>query len=74
MPGTRNRRGQPHNEISNLFASLNQEQEKHDINSLYEGRLRSHAQNFEVSRNKEDVEINYLRGTMLILFAITLIE
>ena len=50
MPGTRNRRGQPHNEISNLFASLNQEQEKHDINSLYEGRLRSHAQNFEVSR------------------------
>ena len=53
MPGTRARgnKGRPDTEIENLFATLNQEQEKerHDIGGMYEGRLRSHAQNFEVS-------------------------
>jgi hypothetical protein len=50
MPGTR-RKGNPEREIHTLFNTLNQEQdrEKHDVASLYEGRLRSHAQNFEVS-------------------------
>lgn len=50
MVGSR-QKGQPDREIYNLFAALNQEQqrEKHDIHGIYEGRLRSHAQNFEVS-------------------------
>mmetsp|Transcript_27839 Transcript_27839/g.47326 ORF Transcript_27839/g.47326 Transcript_27839/m.47326 type:complete len:631 (-) Transcript_27839:237-2129(-) len=53
MPGTRGK-GQPDREIYNLFATLNQEQqrEKHDIRGLYEGRLRSHAQNFEGLKRK----------------------
>lgn len=34
--------------ITNLFTSLNNEVYKHDVNKLYEGRLRSHARNFEV--------------------------
>ena len=44
------RKGQPEVEIHNLFAALNEEQQrkKHDITGLYEGRLRSHAQDFEV--------------------------
>jgi hypothetical protein len=34
--------------ITNLFTSLNNEVYKHDVTKLYEGRLRSHARNFEV--------------------------
>ena len=34
--------------ITNLFTSLNNEHYKHDVTKLYEGRLRSHARNFEV--------------------------
>jgi len=34
--------------INNLFASLTNEECKHDVTRLYEGRLRSHARNFEV--------------------------
>lgn len=34
--------------ITNLFTSLNNEVYKHDVNKLCEGRLRSHARNFEV--------------------------
>lgn len=51
MPGTRATRvkGQPDREIVGLVATLNLEQEKHDVAGLYEGRLRSHAQDFEVS-------------------------
>eukprot|EP00584_Thalassiosira_punctigera_P012937 CAMPEP_0172554220 /NCGR_PEP_ID=MMETSP1067-20121228/53688_1 /TAXON_ID=265564 ORGANISM="Thalassiosira punctigera, Strain Tpunct2005C2" /NCGR_SAMPLE_ID=MMETSP1067 /ASSEMBLY_ACC=CAM_ASM_000444 /LENGTH=667 /DNA_ID=CAMNT_0013342547 /DNA_START=171 /DNA_END=2174 /DNA_ORIENTATION=+ len=47
-------KGQPDREIYNLFTTLNQEQqrEKHDINGLYEGRLRSHVQNFEGLKRK----------------------
>ncbi|KAL7543568.1 hypothetical protein ACHAXR_012893 [Thalassiosira sp. AJA248-18] len=53
MPGTRGK-GQPDREIYNLFATLNQEQqrEKHDISGLYEGRLRSHGQAFEGLKRK----------------------
>jgi len=54
MPGTRARdRGQP-DRIYNLLATLNQEQEreKHDIYGAYQGRLRSHAQNFEGMKRK----------------------
>ena len=65
MPGTR-RKGNPEREINNLFATLNQEQEreKHDINGLYEGRLRSHAQNFEVSNNNNDVCVEVLQSLL----------
>jgi len=56
MAGTRQARGkgQPDQEIHNLFATLNQEQEreKHDLSGIYEGRLRSHAQNFEGLKRK----------------------
>ncbi len=34
--------------INQLFASLTNEEAKHDVTKLYEGRLRSHARNFEV--------------------------
>ena len=34
--------------ITNLFTSLNNEVYKHNVDKLYEGRLRSHARNFEV--------------------------
>mmetsp|Transcript_37029 Transcript_37029/g.66647 ORF Transcript_37029/g.66647 Transcript_37029/m.66647 type:complete len:622 (+) Transcript_37029:243-2108(+) len=51
--GTRGK-GQPDGEIYNLFATLNEEQqrEKHDISGLYQGRLRSHALNFEGLKRK----------------------
>ncbi|KAL7552173.1 hypothetical protein ACHAWF_015397 [Thalassiosira exigua] len=56
MGGTRVLRGkgQPEREIFNLLATLDEEQrrEKHDIAGLYEGRLRSHAQNFEGLKRK----------------------
>lgn len=53
MAGTRGK-GQPDRDIFNLFVTLNQQQEneKHDTNSLYEGRLRSHAQTFEGMKRK----------------------
>ncbi len=41
-------KGKPDRVILDIFANLNQENEKHDIYGLYEGRLRSHAENFEV--------------------------
>lgn len=50
MGGTRQpQKGQPDLDMHNLFAALNEEQqkEKHDISGLYEGRLRSHAEDFE---------------------------
>lgn len=52
MAGTRT--AQPDREIVNIFAALNQEQqrEKHDVCSLYRGRLRSHAQDFDVLKRK----------------------
>jgi len=54
MTGTRHAKGKPEREIYNLFATLNQEQqrEKHDISGFYEGRLRSHVQNFEGMKRK----------------------
>eukprot|EP00984_Skeletonema_dohrnii_P011675 scaffold4688_cov77-Skeletonema_dohrnii-CCMP3373.AAC.1 len=33
--------------ITNLFASISNEECRHDVTKLYEGRLRSHARNFE---------------------------
>jgi len=50
------RRGQPapDKEIFQLFTTLNQQQceEQNDLTGIYDGRLRSHAQNFEVSRRR----------------------
>jgi hypothetical protein len=44
-------KGQPDRVILDILATLNQEKAKHDIVGLYNGRLRSHAENFEVWRN-----------------------
>ena len=41
-------KGKPDRVILDILANLNQEKGKHDIYGLYEGRLRSHAENFEV--------------------------
>jgi hypothetical protein len=44
-------KGQPDRVILDILATLNQEKAKHDIVGLYNGRLRSHAENFEVWRD-----------------------
>lgn len=41
-------KGQPDRVIQDILATLNQEKAKHDIVGLYNGRLRSHDENFEV--------------------------
>jgi hypothetical protein len=41
-------KGQPDRVIQDILVTLNQEKEKHDIIGLYEGRLRSHTEDFEV--------------------------
>jgi hypothetical protein len=46
-------KGQPDRVIQDILVTLNQEKEKHDIDGLYEGRLRSHTENFEVSRGRK---------------------
>ncbi|KAK1735736.1 inner centromere protein [Skeletonema marinoi] len=38
--------------ITNLFASISNEECRHDVTKLYEGRLRSHARNFEGMKRK----------------------
>ena len=50
MAGTR-LKAQPDRDIVDILAALNQEQqrERHDIGGIYRGRLRSHADNFDVS-------------------------
>ncbi len=41
-------KGKPDRVILDILITLNQEKERHDIDGLYEGRFRSHAENFEV--------------------------
>jgi hypothetical protein len=48
-------KGQPDRVIQDILVTLNQEKEKHDIIGLYEGRLRSHTENFEVGVTKSAV-------------------
>ena len=48
-------KGQPDRVIQDILVTLNQEKEKHDIIGLYEGRLRSHTENFEVGVAKPAV-------------------
>jgi len=47
-------KGQPNRDIFNLFLTLNQQQneERHGLSALFDGRLRSHAQNFEGMKRK----------------------
>lgn len=56
MPATTRRRGQPapDKEIFQLFTTLNHQQceEQNDLTGIFEGRLRSHAQNFEGMKRK----------------------
>ncbi|KAL3767434.1 hypothetical protein ACHAW5_004827 [Stephanodiscus triporus] len=45
-------KGQPDRVIQDILVTLNQEKQKHDIDGLYEGRLRSHTENFEGLKRK----------------------